>query len=150
MERLWHSDVIQRAGVVGGVTLLLVLLAVGSMVISKSASSSAVATVRRAVAIGCERNQVQRVYDIVDERAGMHADSKIGIERPQIAEYYFRIVNCRKTYGPSNPSGLAVYLDAYSSKCFIGLVTGHYWKPEQQPTTDPLALHRICVAHPPN
>lgn len=142
------SHRIHGLGVAGLITIVAGLVSVGVYVIARDASRSASEAATRVLnvqlAAGCDRNQIQKVYDIVDERTGRKADDRLKIERPDVAAYYISITDCKATYSPSNQRAVVVYLNNKTKECFIGLVVAHHWKPEERPTTDPVELARLC------
>lgn len=136
---------------------------IGAQVAGRTAGREAAQGASEAViaqnAKGCDRNQIQRVYDRVDERGDYAQTEAINVLRetrikgerkpprlkhaPVIANRYFQIVNCAATYTPDNRDGGPVYLQRGDEQCFIHLVTTHYFI-RQAPTTSPPQLRRIC------
>lgn len=133
-----------RLGIAGVVTVLALMLAVGGFVVAKGAATSAgeaaARVLNRQAVKGCNRNQIQRAYDLLDERL----DTTPG---PRVASYYIRIVNCGATYAPKNTSGNTVLLPREDQECFVTLVTKHYWTQTEPPTTDPTELRAACRAY---
>lgn len=131
----------------------------GAQVAGREAARGAQEVLTTQDAAGCDRNQLQRTYDRVDETAdhgqtdAINAlrDTRIEGERvpprleqtPIIANAYFQILNCEATYSPDNSDGGPVYLQRPDEACFIRLVKSHYFV-RQAPTTNPDQLRRIC------
>lgn len=152
---------ISMATAVARLTIISALIALGCWVVAaqagksaaRSATASATAAILKTSAVGCDRNQVQRVYDRIDELQVRRLTASIermkdGERVPQapvIANAYFAIVNCPATYSPANAHRDAgpVYLQGQDERCFIHLVTSHYFV-NSPPVTDPRLLRRIC------
>jgi hypothetical protein len=131
----------------------------GAQVAGREAAQGASKVIVAQDAKGCDRNQIQRVYDRVDEHGDYAQTEAINVLRetrirgerkppplmhaPIIANRYFQIVNCGATYTESNTDGGPVYLQHPDEQCFIHLVTSGYFV-RQAPTTDPGQLRRIC------
>lgn len=122
-----------------------------------AATRSANAAVLRSEASVCNRNQIQRTYDRVDEfyqRRMTDAINSLRHHRPPhlkqppvIAKLYLGILNCPATYSPSNvrDGGDPIYLQRGDQECFIHLVVTHYFLREA-PTTNPRLLRAICAS----
>jgi hypothetical protein len=138
---------------------LTVVVYLGAQVAGRTAAEGAAKGVIAQNAKGCDRNQIQRVYDRVDEQGDHGQTAAINVLRstriegerrpkrlqpsPIIANAYFQIVNCEATYTPDNTDGGPVYLQQEDERCFIHLVVTHYFL-RQAPTTNPTQLRRIC------
>lgn len=121
-----------------------------------ASARSANAAVLRAQAVSCDRNQIQRTYDRVDEEYQRHITDAINAARhhrppklkqaPAIARLYLGIINCSATFSNANVSdgGDPIYLQGRDQECFVHLVVTHYFLRES-PTTNPRILRNICA-----
>lgn len=152
---------ISMATAVARLTIICALVAAGCWVAAsqsgksaaRDATKSAAATILKTSQVGCDRNQVQRVYDRVDELQVRRLTSSIAAmkdgrrvkQAPVIANAYFSVVNCVATYSPANAADGdgPVYLQGADERCFIHLVTKHYFL-RSPPVTDPRLLRHIC------
>lgn len=130
-----------KFGLYGIVTLMVALIAVGSWIAAKdagrTAADAAVAAVLRQSALGCDRNQIQRAYLRIRARDR----AKDSANRIELADAYFRTVNCEKTYakGATTP----VFLSASDDRCFVKLTLSGLWA-HRTASTDPVILHSLC------
>lgn len=147
---------IRGASAVGRMTVICALLALGVYVAAKAAGQDAArsgeAIVFKADAVACDRNQVQRTYDRVDELQVRRIVFSIHTmkdshgrppQAPLIANAYFQIVNCTATYAKGQQGVDPIYLQGADERCFIHLVVSHYFV-ARAPVTDPKVLRRIC------
>lgn len=152
----------RHIGVIGLVAVVIALVTVGVWVggraagrsAARAAAVAATSAVLRADSTSCDRNQIQRTYDRVDEAAqrrivkALNAppSGKRVAQAPLIARIYLGILNCGATYSPDNVAagGDPIYLQRRDAECFIQLVVTHYFLRES-PVTDPRLLRRICA-----
>lgn len=153
----------RHIGILGLIGVVIALITIGVWVGGRSAGRSAAvaaaraanAAVLRADATNCDRNQLQRTYDRIDELQVRRLTSIVAVMRdrahgiaqaPKIANVYFGIVDCSATFNQANLrlGGDPIYLQRRDEICFIRLVVTHYFVREA-PTTDPKLLRRICA-----
>lgn len=135
---------VERVSWAGIITIIVVILGIGSMVIADDAAESAREASLKVAAEqlqgGCPRNQINRAWQRV--RADQTQSEERGEYNRGVAVSYFRITDCKATYAIGY-TGPPVYLDPALDICFVRLTADGYWT-TRAPFTDPDRLAPLC------
>jgi hypothetical protein len=135
----------ERFGWAGGLTLVLIVLAVASYVIAEDAATTAANEAREVSAEqlrgGCARAQLNRAWQRV---RAVDVPSKDRAEfNEAISSSYFQITDCEATYA-TGYTGPPVFLDPAIDQCFVELTKRGYWV-DREPFTTPSRLRSVCA-----